>query len=138
MNDKKQIDEIAKLMCTYPQCIHHNIIGECANTECQTVDFAENLYKQGYRKVPEDSVVLLKEEYNALLSEQKRLKEIINRIPCGYELKEKTRKATAREFVNTIYWKAVKHIKGKDKSECFIEISFDKLDEIAKQFGVEI
>jgi hypothetical protein len=50
---KGQIDEIAKLICTYPQCIHHNIIGECANTECQTVYIAENLYKQGYRKQSE-------------------------------------------------------------------------------------
>ena len=50
---KKQIDEIAKLICTYPQCIHYNIIGECANTECQTVYIAENLYKQGYRKQSE-------------------------------------------------------------------------------------
>lgn len=45
-----QIDEIAKLICTYPQCIHHNIIGECANAECQTVYIAENLFDKGYRK----------------------------------------------------------------------------------------
>lgn len=50
MDEKKQIEEMAKLICTYPQCIHHNIIGECANTECQIVDIAENLYKQGYHK----------------------------------------------------------------------------------------
>ena len=53
MSGEKQIDEMAKLICTYPQCIHHNIIGECANAECQTVDIAENLYKQGYRKQSE-------------------------------------------------------------------------------------
>ena len=53
MSKEKQIDEIAKLICTYPQCIHHNIIGECANIECQIVDIAENLYKQGYRKQSE-------------------------------------------------------------------------------------
>ena len=51
MSKEKQIDEISKLICAYPQCIHHNIIGECANAECQTVDIAENLYKQGYLKV---------------------------------------------------------------------------------------
>lgn len=50
MSKEKQIDEMAKLICTYPQCIHHNIIGECANTECQTVDIAEHLYNAGYRK----------------------------------------------------------------------------------------
>jgi hypothetical protein len=70
MKDKeKQIDEIAKLMCAYPQCIHHNIIGECANAECQTVYFAKNLYNAGYRKLPEDSVVLSKEEYGSKLQD---------------------------------------------------------------------
>ena len=48
------------------------------------------------------------------------------------------RKQTAEKFLNMIYWKAVKHIKGRNKDECFIEISFEKLDEIAKQYGVEI
>jgi hypothetical protein len=47
-------------------------------------------------------------------------------------------KETTVKFLNMLYWKAVKHIKGKNKNECFIEISFEKLDEIAKQFGVEI
>ena len=50
MSKDKQIDEMAKLICTYPQCIHYNIIGECTNTECQTVDIAENLFAKGYRK----------------------------------------------------------------------------------------
>ena len=53
MSKDKQIDEIAKLTCTYPQCIHYNIIGECASTECQTVYIAENLYDKGYRKASE-------------------------------------------------------------------------------------
>lgn len=51
--DKQAVDDIAKLICTYPQCIHYNIIGECANAECQTVDIAQNLYKAGYRKQSE-------------------------------------------------------------------------------------
>ncbi len=53
MSKEKQIDEIAKLICTYPQCVHYNIIGECKNTVCQTVDFAEHLYNSGYRKQSE-------------------------------------------------------------------------------------
>lgn len=32
----------------------------------------------------DDDVVLTKEEYEALLLEQKRLKEMVDRIPCGY------------------------------------------------------
>ena len=51
MEKEKQIDEMAKLICTFPQCVNYNIIGGCKIAECQTVDIAENLYKQGYRKV---------------------------------------------------------------------------------------
>ena len=53
MSREKQIDEIAKLICTYPQCICYNSIGECANTECQIVDKAEALYTADYRKQSE-------------------------------------------------------------------------------------
>ena len=51
MKDReKQIDEIAKLICAYPQCVHYNIIGECEKADCQTTYIAEHLYKSDYRK----------------------------------------------------------------------------------------
>lgn len=50
MSKEKQIDEIAKLICTYPQCVNYNKIGGCKIAECQTVDIAEKLFEQGYRK----------------------------------------------------------------------------------------
>ena len=53
MSKDKQIDEMAKLICQYPQCIHYNIIDGCANAQCQTVDIAEHLYRAGYRKASE-------------------------------------------------------------------------------------
>ena len=55
MNDNKKqaIDEIAKLICTYPQCVNYNIIGECVKNECITVDSAETLYNAGYRRQSE-------------------------------------------------------------------------------------
>ncbi len=49
-NREKQIEEMAKLICTYPQCVNYNKIGGCKIAECQTVDIAENLFEQGYRK----------------------------------------------------------------------------------------
>lgn len=49
----KCIDDIAKLICVYPQCVYYNIVGECANKECQFVDKAEALYKAGYQKQSE-------------------------------------------------------------------------------------
>ena len=53
MNKDKQIDEMAKLICAYPQCIQYNIIGGCTSGECQTADIAEALYYVGYRKQSE-------------------------------------------------------------------------------------
>ena len=45
---------------------------------------AEALYNAKYRKVADDEIVIKKSEYEALLLEQKRLKEMVDRIPCGY------------------------------------------------------
>lgn len=50
MSKEKQIDEMAKLICNFPQCINYNSIGECKPTECQIADKAEALYNAGYRK----------------------------------------------------------------------------------------
>ena len=53
MSKEKQIDEMAKLICNFPQCINYNSIGECKPTECQIADKAEALYNAGYRKQSE-------------------------------------------------------------------------------------
>ena len=50
MSREKQIDEMAKIICDFPQCINYNCIGECKPTECQITDKAEVLYNAGYRK----------------------------------------------------------------------------------------
>ena len=54
MSKEKQIDEMAKLICNFPQCINYNSIGECKPIECQIADKAETLYSAGYRKIPEN------------------------------------------------------------------------------------
>lgn len=87
MSREKQIDEMAKLICTYPQCIHYNIIGECANTECQTVDIAENLYAAGYRKH----------------SEGKWLQGVNNSKVCSICGKEPLYTASGTAFATTFY-----------------------------------
>ena len=50
--------------------------------------------------ISEGAVVLTREYYEALLLEQKRLREMVDRIPCGYELKEKIRKETAEKIAD--------------------------------------
>lgn len=99
-----------------------------------TVDyskFAEALYNANYRQVPKNAVVLTEEEYNALMLEQKRLKEIVDRIPCGYELKDKTRKETAREiYITGKYYYAKHSPMGRQLS--------DFLAHIKETYGVEV
>ena len=53
MSREKQIDEIAKLICTFPQCTYYNIIGGCEARKCIIADTAEKIYNAGYRKQSE-------------------------------------------------------------------------------------
>lgn len=119
MIDKQQIEEMA-LTLNY---LCKSGCGTCYSKEyCGTYKIAEALYNAGYRKVPENVVVLMEEEYNALMLEQKRLKEIVDRIPCGYELKDEIRKETAKEILD----KVSRHYGGA------------WLVELYKEYGVEV
>lgn len=72
MNDKKQIEELASLMAhcntTCDVCFekYERVmtmkIKERAKY-CQVYAYAKRAVEQGYRKIPKDSVVLTKEEY---------------------------------------------------------------------------
>ena len=132
MDKEKQIEEMAKELnykCK-SSCYDNN-----CNTRCGTFKVCEIFYDLVYRKINDNEIVISKEEYKALTSQRYKFKNgKIELIPSAVEI----RKETAKKFVNMIYWKAVKHIKGKNNDECFIEISFEKLDEIAKQFGVDL
>lgn len=84
-------------------------------------------------------VVLTKEEYNALLLEQKRLKEIVDRIPCGYEQKDKARKETVKEFAEGIIkmlWNRGRDADGKMFE--YGDLTSIDVWELAKQFGAEV
>ena len=59
---------------------------------------AEALYNVGYRKLPEDSVVLSREEYEKL----KMLEECHITCEDMLEFVEKARKETAEEILNTV------------------------------------
>lgn len=150
MKDKeKQIEEM-----TLSQAIAHakevaetreDLCKECRGEHLQLANWLIELQELRKNKPPKDSVVLSRGEFEKL----KDLDESYNHLEKTKDelLSEKSklalqlaqaRKETANKFLNMIYWKAVKHIKGKDKADCFVEISFEKLDEIAKQFGVDI
>ena len=62
------------------KCYSDNNYPDCAKIK-KVVD---KLYNEKYRKLVEGEIVVKESEYEALLLEQKRLKEIVDRIPCGY------------------------------------------------------
>lgn len=83
--EEKMIDEMARVLCSR-KCEECVLI---PGVPCGYKSYCARLYKAGCRIIADDEIVIKKSEYQALLLEQKRLKEIVDRIPCGYELKEK-------------------------------------------------
>jgi hypothetical protein len=114
------------------------------NGSCPVEYIAESLINKNYHKIPEGSVVLTKEEYEALLLEQKRLKEMVDRIPCGYVQKEEVdywknrckeigdvaSKETAREIID-ILLKEFSKRKSCGNADVVVR-------ELANKLGVEV
>ena len=70
-------------------------------------------------------------EANRFLDKYRKELEIIKQ-----ELVQ-SRKETAKEIFDKIIWFAVKRI-GETSGDSYYQISFDRLNELAKQFGVEV
>ena len=127
MNDK-MIEEMAKVI----------IQASCKGRECETCAFTQivevedapetcfclkALYNAGYRKLPEGSVVLSKNEYEELNVTGKYFNDALKQV----------RKETAKEFAEKL----------KNEIRNVVFISKDEImnwdiiiDEIAKQYGV--
>ena len=111
------------------------------NDTVDTFMTAINLTKQGYRKIPENAVVLTQEEYKALMLEQKRLKEIVDRIPCGYELKDKTRKEMAKEIFSKLREKSTESFLDEEGNICYLNeeyVSMRDIEAVLQQCSVEV
>lgn len=121
MTDKQQIEDIAMELYNNQDKI------DVTNP----YEVADLIYNANYRQVPKNAVVLTQEEYNALLLEQKRLKEMVDRIPCGYELKDKTLKETAKEIYITGKYYYAKHSPKERQLSDF-------LAHIKETYGVEV
>lgn len=91
MNDKKQIEEMAREICN-----------------------AKIVVENGYQKVDKDSFVISREEYESDLTTQ---------YDVGYEFGSKE---TAEKFLQLAY------------DRCLEKSFIKKVEELAKQFGVEI
>lgn len=132
MTDQEQIAEMAVLGCVRNPQAH--TAEECAKCDfkhgmCNAYRHAEALYNTGYRKLPEDSVVLSREE------QEKILKATESRINKLKEQVKQERKETAEKIY--LQAKAIvdatKHIvQGREY------IHIDALKEIIKNCGGEI
>ena len=69
MTEKEMIEEMAKIQCD--SCKKYTGESEdCNSAECLFLrkKYANELYEQGYRKIPDGSVVLTREEYEKIKS----------------------------------------------------------------------
>lgn len=106
MTKQERIIEMAKAMEDF----------ELQNTyECD-IELAEHLYNKGYRKIPEDSAVLSKEEYEMLANQYKNLEIKYSNLCDNYRLCKDAnetlkqnviiaRKETAKDILSYLYEK---------------------------------
>lgn len=127
MKDKeKQTEEMAKTMCG----LENPCIMCYVQSPCLARVNAKALIEQGYRKLPEDSVVITKEEYEKLLDKNKSYTQS---FMFGFG---KGRKETAEKFIN-LSDSDILVVDTQEYGEIEV-VSVEKLQEIAKTFRVEI
>ena len=119
MTKQEQIEEMAVIGCVRNPQAH--TAEECAKCDfkrgqCNAYKHAEALYNAGYRKIPENAVVLTKEEY--IDPSRNYVTEQI----------EKARKETAKEILSRIKLYAT-----DSKADLVVLI-----EEIAEANGVEV
>ena len=151
MKDKEMIEEMAKeISKTWLVDLEGNTQDVCEVLDRVDIEsIAKELYEQGYRKLPKDSVVLTREElqenyvsktlYEQLQKVSLARKEQIDKL--SKKLIE-ARKETAEKFVKKVK-KLLKKVDiivdGDEGLVGYEESAVDKgLTELAKQFGVEI
>lgn len=118
MTKQEQIEEMAVIGCVRNPQAHK--AEECSKCDfkqgmCNAYRHAEALYDAGYRKIPENAVVLTNEEYIDLSRNYVR------------EQIEQARKKTAKEILQE--W-------ADDNSSMGLDNTFVK--NIAKKYGVEV
>ena len=136
MKDKeKAIEEMAKVIKSANEIDCIRTCDTCKyyddNTKCISFGQSIALYNAGYRKLPEDSVVLSREELNDL-----DYKAYSRGVCCAsekvFEQKEKARKETAEKILRDLYSEATSNV-----SET-VELTTFQIEQLAKQFGLEI
>lgn len=129
MNDKEMIEEMAKSMCSSYES--GKGCKTCPTNWCYADECATMAYYNGYRKIPENAVVLTREE----IEHPTR----VDAIEFFINHNAKVRKETAREILNEIL--LIKGADGWQENEQLVEFVnklANKIEELAKEYGVEI
>lgn len=132
MENKQMIEEMARIIAFVlcpnrnlhirwgdkAQCYSDNNFAECT----QIKNVVDKLYNAGYRKIPENAVVLNREKYEWLTCCFGKFEEIMN------DIKEQSRKETAEKFAERLKEKAHWFLNNEIQKDHFCEC----LDEICK------
>ena len=145
MDEQKQIEEIAKDI-NNAWCLKPNGDIFAINEKLNKNDIemlAHQLVLEGYRKLPEDSVVLSKEEYGMLVNQYKNLEIKYSNLSDNYRLCKDanetlkqniiiTRNETVEKILRDLYSEATSNV-----SET-VELTTFQIEQLAKQYDVEI
>ena len=145
MTKQEQIEEIER-------DIKKALEFDCSKDKCKTCKhknednceiplITDYLIEQGYQKLPKDSVVLIKEEYEVLANQYKNLEIKYSNLSDNYRLCKHAnetlkrnaiaiRKETAKEIL-TYLWKQ-RNVIGQ------LMVFEEDLIELSKQYGVEV
>jgi hypothetical protein len=117
MKDKEKLEEMANdLEEEFVLC---GTLSNCGTKRCSRC-FSKYLYEQGYRKIPEGSVVVSKQVWEEHIEKREKANKIFE---------ERIRKETAREILQELYEQI------DEKTPKWVETQIKMK---AKQFGVEV
>lgn len=145
MTDEKQIEEIetmARVICNrYSEVMDRCRIDHCGcNYTCSYYDKAKTLYEQGYRKIPENAVVLTEEQLDEICSIEWHNEQVMH---LQGEIEEKQEESK--------YWKSrceeIGDVARKETAQEFYNLSEEKgggvafynaVRKLAKELGAEV
>ena len=130
-NKQKQIEEMARDLCNrYSETTERCRIDHYGcNYTCGYYDNAKTLYDKGYRKIPENAVVLTREEYKEILDREYELKRWA--LENGAKTAEKFAERLKSMAYQSTDWSHGEHP---------MVVEVDYIDEIAEEFtdGIKI
>lgn len=162
MSEEKQIEEIKQIINERCEAeleqVNASSSGGKVIKTVDTILIAEDIYNAGYQKLPEDSVILPKSQYDMLIAlssyegsiEQLKNtvilpKEEYERLSESYKLIDLIRKETVEkilqiiDFIDKKYQNYAKEeLQSGMIAKAFTVVATEIKIEIAKQFGVEI